>query len=90
VTAPELIPPGRLTRRELAQRITERWRAGCDAMLSTIFAVGRDLLVAKEGEGPEIIGKLPHGEFMKMRTCIANCRNPKEKPAAGSRRLRGN
>jgi hypothetical protein len=45
VTAPELIPPGRLTRRELAQRITERWRAGCDAMLSTIFAVGRDLPV---------------------------------------------
>jgi hypothetical protein len=66
MTALELIPPGHLTRHEWAERITKRWGAGCGQMLSTIFVVGHDLLAAKEGEGPDRIGKLPHGEFMKM------------------------
>jgi N6-adenosine-specific RNA methylase IME4 len=73
----ELIPPGRLTRQELAQRIGERWRAGCHEMLATIFAVGRALLVAKEGDGPQRIGKLPHGEFMRM---IGDSRHRSELP----------
>jgi N6-adenosine-specific RNA methylase IME4 len=57
----QVLKRGDLTAREWAQRINARFGQMVEKALPEIFAVGDDLLAAKEG--PQ---KLPHGEFSKM------------------------